>query len=201
MKLGVLFIFLMGSTFLLGQNLSVNDSTIVIPEKKQQKDSVKKHSPLKAAIFSAVIPGAGQIYNSIARKKPKHAYWKVPLIYAGLGATGYFMIDNHLQQKSIKKEYLFRESTDFTQVGDNKWAQYDENSLIQLHQKYLNQRDLFILGMGLVYLLQVADAAVEAHFVNFDVSENLALKIRPTIMAQEPFYTPNLGIKLALNFK
>lgn len=204
MKLGVFLILILSSSFLFGQKEIDLDS---IPKtKKHEKDSIKKHSPTKAAIFSAVLPGAGQVYNSIARPRPKHAYWKVPLIYAGLGATGYFMVTNHLKQVSIKKEYRFRESTNFTQKGDNEWNLYDESSLIQLHQKYLNQRDWFILGMGLVYLLQVADAAVEAHFVKFDISEDLTLQIRPTMIIPE--YNrynygnqPSLGIKLALNFK
>lgn len=201
MKVGVVIICLFYSSFLLSQKEIAVDSTLHANVEKTPKDTVKRHSPLKAALFSAVIPGAGQVYNTIARKKPKNAIWKVPLIYAGLGTTGYFMIANQLKQKSIKKEYLFRESTNFTQIGENKWSQYDASSLISLHEKYLNQRDLFILGMGIVYLLQVADAAVEAHFVKFDVSEDLTLQFRPAFIPTQTNQQPTIGLKLALNFK
>ena len=57
---------------------------------------MEKHSVRKAAIFSAVLPGAGQVYNHLAMPKgQKKAYWKVPIIYAGLGATGYFALKNN----------------------------------------------------------------------------------------------------------
>ena len=61
------------------------------------KDSVKTHSWKRACLFSAVVPGSGQIYNHIAMPKgKKKAYWKVPLIYAGLGATTYFVVKNNM---------------------------------------------------------------------------------------------------------
>ena len=70
------------------------------------KDTLKIHSPKKAIIYSAIIPGAGQVYNHIAMPKgKKKAFWKVPIIYAGLGATGYFLINNQQAQRSLRTEY------------------------------------------------------------------------------------------------
>lgn len=155
------------------------------------------HSVRKAAILSAVVPGAGQIYNHLAMPKgKKKAFWKVPLIYAGLGVTGYFMISNNSMQKSLKTEYYAREKSIFTQTFNPKWEQYDEQGVVQLYEQHLNRRDLFILAFGAVYILQVLDAAVEAHFVSFDVSENLSLRISPTMLTNQ-----NAGVRLSFNFK
>lgn len=155
------------------------------------------HSVRKATLFSAVLPGSGQIYNHIAMPKgKKKAFWKVPLIYAGLGVTGYYMIHNNGLQKSLKTEYLQREKSNFTQIFNPKWEQYDEQGVAQLYEQHLNRRDLFILAFGVVYVLQVVDAAVEAHFVNFDISENLSLHISPTMLTNQ-----NPGLRLSFNFK
>ena len=185
---GTLFFCLMLCSFSFAQNS--NDSI-----KPITPDSV--HSVKLATIFSAVVPGAGQVYNHLAMPKgKKKAFWKVPLIYAGLGVTGYFMIQNNVMQKSLKTEYLQRESTNFTQTFNPKWEQYDQQGVVQLYEQHLNRRDLFILGFGIVYILQVVDAAVEAHFVRFDISEDLSLRISPTM-----FNNQTAGLRLSFNFK
>lgn len=155
------------------------------------------HSVKKATILSAVVPGAGQVYNHLAMPKgKKKAFWKVPLIYAGLGATGYYMIQNNMLQKSLKTEYRMREQSGFTQTFNSRWSQYDEQGVLTLYETHLNRRDLFIIAFGAVYILQVVDAAVEAHFVNFDVSEDLSMSIQPTMMSlRDP------GIKISFKFR
>ena len=149
------------------------------PIDKTEKDT-SKHSVRKAVILSAIVPGAGQIYNHLAMPKgKKRAFLKVPLIYAGLGAMGFMILQNNQLQKELKNE-------DKTRVagfdGLEKYQEYDNQGVITLYNTHLNRRDLFILGFGLVYIIQLADAAVEAHFVSFDISEDLSLKISPTIM-------------------
>lgn len=164
-----------------------------------EQDTTKKHSVKMATILSAALPGAGQVYNHIAMPKgKKKAYWKVPLIYAGLGATGYFAFKNNAEQKALKQEYINR--TEHNIYGD-EYLNYDNQGIIQLYQQQLNRRDLFFLGMGLVYLLQVADAAVEAHFVKFDVSDDLSMRIRPSFIPLSYGKTATVGLSLQLSFK
>lgn len=159
-----------------------------------KNDTIKKHSVGKAMLFSAVLPGAGQVYNHLAMPKgQKKAYWKVPLIYAGLGVTSYFLIKNHQRQLSFKNEYKSRMSGN---APGDAFIQYDDQGLLTAYQTYSAKRDRFILGVGIVYLLQVADAGIEAHFVNFDISPDLSMQIRPTLLG---YSTPGVGIKL--NFK
>jgi hypothetical protein len=59
---------------------------------------------------------------------------------------------------------------------------YDNIALVSLYDQYARLRDFSILGLGGVYLIQMMDAAVEAHFLHFDVSKNLALDVRPVLM-------------------
>lgn len=158
-------------------------------------DTARVHSVKKAVIFSAIVPGAGQVYNHIAMPKgKKKAYWKVPLIYAGLGATTYFALKNNSEQRAIKAEYRFREANFFS--NDPAYSSYDDGGLITLYNQKVTRRDLFFIGLGFVYLLQIADAAVEAHFVNFDVSDDLSMSFRPAFLPSN-----HVGLTLALKFK
>ena len=155
-------------------------------------DSTPQHSVKKAVLFSAVLPGAGQVYNHLAMPKgKKKAYWKVPLIYAGLGATGYFA----LQKNSLKNDY--RSEYESRKAGNApvKFDTYDDDALLTLYSSSRNQRDLFIIGFGVVYLLNILDAGVEAHFVNFDVSEDLSLHFQPS------FTGNSVGFGATLKFR
>lgn len=177
----LLLLFLLGSFYSWSQPLIVKDS--LFPEYK------------KVMIYSAVLPGAGQVYNSIHRENgPKHAYWKVPLIYAALGATGYFLTVNNQTQKSLKTEYTNR----INNAGslNPTWATYDDQAVLSLYQSYLNKRDMSILGCAAVYFIQIAEAGVEAHFLHFDVSDKLSLQASPTL-----FGPSSAGIHIKLEFR
>lgn len=156
-------------------------------------DSIPFHSPQKAFILSACLPGAGQIYNHIAMPKgKKKAFWKLPLIYGALGTTGYFLIKNQQIQHSLKTEYDHRINGGKLA---NKWTNYDNQGVLTLYDQYATKRDLSILGFCAIYLLQIVDAGVEAHFVHFDVSNNLSLALEPSY-----FGSQIVGFKLDLNF-
>lgn len=153
-------------------------------------DTLKSHSPKKAVIFSALVPGSGQIYNHLAMPKgKKKAFWKVPLIYGGLAATGFFLVQNQFLQKELKQEYTNRLNGG---SPDIRWEQFDNEGILTLFRQHQTQRDLSILGLGLVYMLQVVDAGIEAHFVDFDISEDLSIRFRPTLFAGK---TIGLSIK------
>ena len=164
-----------------------------------QIDSLKNdsipHPYRKAMLYSACLPGAGQIYNSIYTKTgPKKAFWKVPLIYSALGTAGYFLISNQLTQKSLKDEYSFRLKNN-NQVSDIAWQAYDNEAILTLYRQHLNWRDFSILGLAAIYFIQIADAGVEAHFLNFDVSDNLSVQINPVLMNTK---TPGIQFQLSL---
>lgn len=186
MKRLVLLFLLISSSAFAEDTLSVNDT-------------VKPHSIRRAILFSAVVPGAGQVCNHLAMPKgKKKAFWKVPLIYAALGTTTYFLVNNQQQQRYYRHEYEKRQYLSYGPLCfnyDPSLAVYDDQGILTLYNQYLNWRDLSILAVGAVYLLQLADAGVEAHFVDFDVSEDLSIHIDPVIMAAR---AP--GVSLRLNF-
>jgi hypothetical protein len=163
--------------------------SLILFQSKAQ-DSLKTNSinyPRRAAFLSTIIPGAGQIYNA-TRSHKKNVYWKLPLIYASLAGAGHLLIQQQTKISEIETEYDLRKNK---LAGFSKYSAYDNYNLVQLHQSANTKRNLYgILLVGL-YLFQIADASVEAHFMNYDISPNLALKIEPTIMDNV----------VALNFK
>ncbi len=158
----------------------------------KEKDSIV-HPYKKAMLYSAIVPGGGQIYTSFkSQKKFKNAFWKVPLIYTGLGFMGYRIVVNQMKANSLKTEYLNRQNG---ATLNQEWEQYDDYSILALCNSYLSRRDRSILGFVAVYFIQIIDAGVESHFLKFDVSPDLTLKFDATLMS---FNSP--GIRLNLTF-
>ena len=139
----------------------------------------KEKSPKKAAIYSAVIPGAGQIYTE--------KYWKVPIIYGGLVTSAYFINDNNNQYKEYKDAALVSYETGEDQLG------YTYSELIILKDHYKRNREISYFSFVGVYILNIVDASVNAHLFNFDVSDDISLNIRPYSTFS------NTGVSFSLN--
>ena len=159
--------------------------------KKPAKDSTHKHSPKKAALFSAIIPGAGQIYN---RK-----YWKVPVLAAGAGALVYSFQFNQKNYSLFKTELIHRQ-TGSIEINTELNNLSDAN-LNELQDYYHRNRDLTIVGMALLYALNILDATVDAHLFDFNVNEDLSMNIRPKTLYSSISSMPIAGLGLTLNFK
>jgi hypothetical protein len=132
------------------------------------------HSPQKATIYSAALPGLGQIYN--------HRVWKTPIIYLGFGAFGYFIRFNNNAYNGFKKDYLYRTDGDPTTIdrySDN--PNVSEESLKGAMDTFRRWRDMNIFGVAGLYILQVIDASVDGYLFNFDISRDLSMSITPDI--------------------
>lgn len=182
-------VFILTLIFIIcNKNLVAQESTLQI---KTKKDSLKTHvidplSPSKAAFYSAVLPGLGQAYN----KK----YWKIPLAYAGIGAGIYFYNDNNKNYKKFRAIFK-RRLEGFT---DDEFANiYSNDVLINAQRMYQRNRDISLLVTIGVYILNIIDANVDAHLIQFNVNKNLSLK--PDLYQNEIDYKYNLG--LTLNYK
>ena len=149
--------------------------SLSISSQKIQKDK----SPKKAAIYSAVIPGAGQIYT----KK----YWKVPIIYGGLVTSAYFINDNNNQYNEYREAALLSYETGEDQLG------YTYSELIILKDHYKRNREISYFSFVGVYILNIIDASVNAHLFHFDVSDDISLNIRPYSTFS------NTGVSFSLN--
>jgi len=146
-----------------------------------------EHSPGKAALLSAALPGLGQIYN---RK-----VWKVPIIYVGAGAI-YYAYD-------FNAGYYDEYKSAFTSFVNGKIQEYNgitnQEVLKRAKNYYRRYRDLNLLLMAGLYLVQIIDATVDAYMLDFDVSEEITLKLQPS-----PIYIKNYpafaGLKCSIHF-
>jgi hypothetical protein len=165
-----------------------------IPASAQEADTAsvnqvaKTHSPRKALLMSAIVPGLGQVYN----KK----YWKVPIIYGAGGAFVYFL--GYYQDKYTK----FRTALANGEKGQKfiiDGRQYDYESLSTGQNFYRRYRDLNALGITAIYFLNIVDAMIDANFFYYDVSDNLTMHIQPAIF-NNPGATSSLGLQINLLF-
>ncbi|MBA7681909.1 hypothetical protein ES703_90253 [subsurface metagenome] len=148
---------------------------------------MREHSPQRATILSAVLPGLGQAYN---RK-----YWKIPVIYVAGGVIYHYYSSNNDQ---------FHKYKDLYEAELAKGEEADQASLdnYQLNRdNFRKWRDYNIIFMGLLYVANVVDAMTDAHFYKFNISDDLSIKVEPS-MKPAPFSANNYsyGFKLSMNF-
>lgn len=124
--------------------------------------------PRRVTLMSAVLPGLGQGYN-------KH-YWKIPVIYAGLGGFAYLFVTNNREYNYYRTNLRAIYDDDPATVNSTGYS--EEN--VQLQKvTYRRRRDLAGVGIAAVYVLNLIDANVSAHLKTFDVSDDLSLQLRP----------------------
>ncbi len=173
--------------------LTAKDS---IPAAKVDSLINLQHRPRKAAIRSAILPGWGQAYN----KK----YWKIPIVYAALGITGYIFVDNIKTYKDLKFTYLAKykaslpvpDSVDYRKIKPQYLALSLE-SLRQNRNQFRRYIDYSAVFFVIFWGLNVVDAVVDAHLRAFDISPDLSMKVKP---AYNPL-TNSGGISLVFNFR
>jgi hypothetical protein len=189
----VLFFLLFSPLYTIAQQ--TNDSlytknTVTSPK----LDTVAtNHSPKMAGWMSAAIPGLGQVYN----KK----YWKAPVIYIAFGTITYFLIDHNAEYQKYREAYILR--TDDDKTNDDIFPKYTVDNLRVLKNKYWKKRDLDVILLAVVYVLNILDAVVDAHFYTYDISEDLSLHINPVVTPVIGFGSkPSTmaGLSLSLSF-
>ena len=143
-------------------------------------------TPKKAALFSAILPGLGQYYNK--------QYWKIGVIYVGVGTAVYFVNDNLKNYNKFRRWYAGYLNNDAKIIEEA--GPYTQTNAKDAMDYYRRNLDLTVLFTALGYTLQVMDAVVFAHLKNFDISEDISLRARPVLMPQG-----GIGFGLVMNFK
>lgn len=176
---------------------SQKDSTSVKEVKVKGKievtdDFYNPLSPSKAAFYSAIFPGMGQIYN----KK----YWKAPIVWGAMGTSIYFYLDNNSEYKRFRRAFKQRESglqDEFTQ--DDGTEIISRDGLVNAQKILRQNRDLSLLATIILYTLQIVEASVNAHLIQFNTSDNLSF--RPIII-QDRFSldAPTVGMSFKFTF-
>lgn len=176
---------------------SQRDSTIVKNVKAINKINITKDvynplSPSKAAFYSAILPGMGQIYN----KK----YWKAPIVWGVLGGTTFLYIDNNSIYKRYRTAFRLRKAglqDEFTL--DNGTSLISETGLESAQKQLRENRDLALLSSVLVYVLQIVEASVNAHLLQFNTNDNLSFK--PVLIPDNMKFTNTaVGFNLKYDF-
>jgi hypothetical protein len=160
-------------------------------EKPYPVDSLakKKHNPRKATLYSTFFPGLGQIYN---RK-----YWKLPLVYAAVGIPAYTFFSNHSLYSQCQQAIALIDP--YTSIGaavpdsvsgkiSNSALRYlasqgEATAIRTYRNQYRQYQDYSVLFFLLFWGLQIVDATVDAHLMNFDVSDQLSLHLQQPSVA------------------
>lgn len=126
-------------------------------------------SPSRAAFYAAILPGMGQVYN----KK----YWRAPIVWAVLGGTTYLYIDNNNLYQKYRTAYRIRKAglqDEFTL--DDGTVLISETGLESAQKVLRENRDMALLTTILAYVLQIVEASVTAHLLQFNTDDNLSFK-------------------------
>jgi len=179
----------------------------VAPVKPKRDWSTWTPDPQRALWLAMVIPGGGQIYN---RK-----YWKLPIVYGGFIGCIYAMTWNNTMYKDYAQAYLDLMDDDPGTASYNKFLHLGRqiNSSNEERYKdifkrrkdrYRRWRDLSFFVMVGIYAVSVIDAYVDAELSEFDISKDLSMKVRPSLMgngaSQNPLLATSLGISCSINF-
>ncbi len=155
------------------------------------------HSPRRAALYSAVLPGLGQVYN----KK----YWKLPIIYGGFAILTSIVVLRNDQYRLLRRALIAeqRGQPEFNALagteGERRVSQLNVDNTRQ-------QRDQFAIYAAAWYALNIMDAIVDAHLIEFDVNPDLSLNLEPTVGPRLAYQTavptiPYAGIAFTLHIK
>ena len=136
----------------------------------------EEHNPNRALLLSAVLPGAGQVYNK--------QWWKVPIVYVAIGGIGYVTYNNFSQMKYYRDEYLYR-------VANNGQTQYPDNpdmvatptsNIYNMYEAYNKTFQLSVIVSIAVYGINLLDAYVFGHLFEFQISDDLSMNMSPSLM-------------------
>ena len=193
--------------------LRTDEASIMVDSTQQAKVKVPrdwstwKPNPQRALWLALVLPGAGQIYN---RK-----YWKLPIFYGGFMGCIYALTWNNMMYKDYSQAYLDIMDDDPNTASYNKFlhlgVQITDSNMKRYQDlfksrkdKYRRWRDMSIFVMIGVYALSVIDAYVDAELSEFDISKDLSLEVRPTVIPNRgggnPIQAQSVGLSCFLNF-
>lgn len=180
----VLFLF---CSAMLAQNDNKITQTLKEADTVQVHNPIDPLSPARAAFYSAVLPGLGQAYN----KK----YWKIPIVYGALGTGIYFYINNNKEYKRYRDAYKSRLAGFET---DEFYGRINLDGLQRAQKFYRKNKELSLLITVGIYALNVIDANVDAHLLQYNVNENLTLA--PHYKFNEIDAKSDVGLTLNFNF-
>lgn len=148
-----------------------------------------EHDPNKASLYSAVLPGLGQAYN---RK-----YWKIPIVWGGLAVFGYFISWNNNQYQYFRQNLIYEIAQDPDYINETGLS---ASRLKSARDSFRRNRDQLVLYGILFYLLNIVDAHIDAHLMEFSVNEDLSVQINPELFPMGNSRTVPAGMSIKIKF-
>lgn len=149
------------------------------------------HSPRKAVLFAAVLPGLGQVYNG--------KYWKIPIVYGAIMSVSYAIAYQNDRYSVFKQAELARKVGAENENPLNGNRLNNDETINSNLERTQRDRDFMMIIMAGVYALSIADAIVDAHLKEFEVNEDLSFRLKPSISIPPPLLGGQFSIGLALN--
>ncbi|MBT2163260.1 DUF5683 domain-containing protein [Zobellia barbeyronii] len=174
------------------------EGLIVVDTLVKKKVRFNALAPSKAAFYSAVFPGLGQIYNK--------RYWKVPIVYGAIGAAVYGYTWNNSQYQRARTAFKRRQAgfTDDEFYDPNNTGSttpaISDDALQSEQERYQQDRDLLLLVSIALYALNIVDANVDAHLKQFNVDDDLSFDMEPYLDLDPVTNNPSYGMALIIKF-
>nr|WP_286943831.1 DUF5683 domain-containing protein [Allomuricauda sp.] len=213
-RLGIVCLFLFFGNFVFCQeddkkgDEKVKDSLsaefkkkgVVVEAASFESQAINPLAPSKAAFYSAVLPGLGQIYNK--------RYWKAPIVWGAIGTGIYVYSFNNAEYNRYRDAFKRRKAgftdDEFFDLGapDEGKTEPDvsDSALEDAQERFQRDRDLALLITIALYALNIIDANVDAHLKQYNVDENLSFDIRPYLDMNPVSSNPNYGLTMTLKF-
>ncbi len=167
------------------------DSTFLTTEEEVEFfQEVSTLDPNKSAIYSAILPGLGQIYNG--------QYWKVPIIYGAFLGLVHGIRYNHELYNDFTNALRAEQDGDpntINRFGTN----ISVDALTRNRERVRRDRDFLIILSIAAYMINIIEAHVAAHLHEFQVNDNLSMNLEPKIQST-PLVSRSLGLSLTFNF-
>ncbi len=179
----------------LAQNLE--DQGLIIEEVTYEKKKINPLAPSKAAFYSAILPGLGQIYNK--------RYWKAPIVWGAIGTGIYVYSFNNTEYNRARDAFKrrragFNDDEFFDLNGDGEGPDISLEALQDAQEARQRDRDLALLITIALYALNIIDANVDSHLKQYNVDDNLVIDFKPYLDLNSVTNQPNYGMALVVKF-
>ena len=184
----------------VGNTILTADTVVNETKTAKHAKTKKKHSPKKATIMSACLPGLGQVYNG--------KWWKVPIVYAGLGGLGYLSYSNYSEYQSFLHAYEYKtgdlpEGVTLSEHEADLANRYADSQLQTYKESYRRDFEFYTILTIAWYGLNIVDACVDGHLYDYDISDDLSFSVDPYRPVETPIKMPQyaqVGLSFKLNF-
>jgi hypothetical protein len=192
------------------EDLSADDNqkkvAAIVDTLKKEVNANYKPDPMRVVWMGAIIPGYGQILN--------RSYWKLPIVYAGFLGCGFMVTMNSVRYETYKKAYQdISDSNDATVSYLSllpKGATIEsypggisrlQTNLKSYYEQYRRNRDLSIIASVGYYAITLVEAYVDAQLFDFDISPDLSMQIRPSLLQNNFGQSTKPGVQVSFRLK